>query len=95
MATVTTVLARIADPDGSNARIEIDYDDVPLGADEDHALIAVRCVNGLTRPVAVLIRRGNGAAWFTISVPAGQTRSQNAGGPVQRTSHIPVFELRA
>lgn len=94
MATVTAVLASCSDADGTSARVEIDYDDAVL-AGEDHTLVAARCVNGLARPVTVLIRRGSGQSWLTAVVPAGETRSQNAGGPIQRVSHLPVFELRA
>lgn len=94
MATVTSLVAVVADADGTRARLELDHSDVVL-ADEDHALVAVRCVNGLSRAVAVVFQRPNGATWFTAPVPAGETRTQNAGGPVSRVSHLPTFSLRA
>ena len=94
MATETIVLARIHEG-GAEARLEVDQDDAEIGTALDHTLIAVRCVNNLLRPVAVRVRRGNGQAFLDVAVPAGQTRTQNAGGPVTRVSHLPTLELRA
>lgn len=92
MATVTTVLGRIFDGP-AEARVEVDYDDT--SDPENWDLVAVRCLNGLARPVTIRIRRGNGVSWFTIQVPAGQTRSMNAGGPVREMDDIPIWELAA
>lgn len=93
MATVTSVVAVVADSDGTRVRLELDHSDVVIG-DDDHALVAVRCVNGLSRPVTVVFQRPNGSTWFTATIPAGETRTQNAGGPVSRVSHLPTFSLR-
>lgn len=92
MATVTAVIARIYDG-GASARLEVDYDDASDPNNPD--LIVTRCVNGLSRPVTFYIQRGNGAAWVTTSVPAGQSRVQNSGGPVRRLNDVPLMALRA
>ena len=87
MATQTLVVASVCDESGV-ARLEVDYDDTtdPLNPD----LIAIRVVNGMTRPCLVSIRRAGQAPWFEIAlIPAGQTVSQNVGGPVQQLSDIP------
>lgn len=92
MATATAVISEVWDGP-LRARIEVDYNDA--SDPNDWTLVAFRCVNELARPVTIRIKRGNGASWFSVSVPPGQTRSQNAGGPVQRMSHVPSIELSA
>lgn len=90
MATATFVHSSI---ESDLARIEFDYDDASNPDDWD--LIAARCVNGLDRPVRILIWRPGGQNFFDVQVPAGQTRSMPTGGPVRNMSDLPRIELRA
>jgi hypothetical protein len=90
VATVTAVIGRVYDG-AAEARAEVDYDDASNPDNWD--LIAVRCVNNLSRDAILRIRRGNGSSWFTVVIPADQTRSMNAGGPVRRMNDIPTWEL--
>lgn len=89
MATATVVICRI-EQGALNARLEIDYDD----ATDPENLVAVRCVNGLARPVLILFQRVNKTSWFEVEVPAGATRSQNAGGPIRNLNDLPYLSLR-
>lgn len=91
MATATVVMCQIQQG-ASEARLEIDYDDATDPNNYD--LIAGRCVNGLTRSVFFWFQRANRTPWISLEVPAGETRSQNAGGPIRKLNDLPNMALR-
>lgn len=91
MASATVVLCSISEG-AASARLEVDYDDATDPNNYD--LIAGRCVNGLSRPVFFWFQRANRTPWVSLEVPAGQSRSQNAGGPIRQVNDIPIVALR-
>lgn len=88
----TKVLSRLSDGP-VECRVEYDYDE--FSDPNNWTLFRVRCVNGLTRPVSVVVQRGQGRSWWTVDVPAGEIREQVTGGPVRNVSDLPRLELKA
>lgn len=92
----TLILGIVGDESGQ-ARLEVDYDETtgdPLDPADDPTLIAGRVANSMARAVFFDFRRTNQQPWFTATVPAGETRSANAGGPVRKMSDLAFVMLR-
>ncbi len=61
------------------------------GDPDDFRIIRFFGTNYSAFDKTVLVKRGNGQAWMSRTIPAGESFSQNAGGPVKYESDIPVW----
>ncbi len=75
---------------------EVDDTDV-IVIDEDLELYDYKLVRVFgtvhTRPMTLTAWRANGQVWFTKAFAAGESATQNAGGPVKRQSDLPSWVM--
>ncbi len=100
MALATYVLAVLRHADGTDLRLEVDFDDADAVADPDEQygpldpasgdLIHLRVVNTstVTGQVKVTRAQGGGSNFWTIPCPPGVTQSPPGGGPVKNLNDI-------
>lgn len=85
MATVTHALATLSTALGP-CTLSVTYDDVTLALDSFHMSTPVEAI--------VQLRRGNGATWWDVRVPAGE-HTQRAGGPVRNLADVAEIRVGA
>ena len=61
------------------------------GDPDDFRVIRWYGTNHSAFPRTITVKRGNGQAWVDRTIPAGESFSQNAGGPVKYETDVPVW----
>ena len=104
MALVTYVLVSLVHSDGTELRLEIDFDDTDAVADPDEQygsldptsgdLVRFRVVNTSTVTGRVLVARQTGpkTKFWDIPCPPGDTESPPSGGPIKSLDDV-TFQI--
>jgi len=97
MAVQTKSFCRISSRGEVLFEVFMEYEDTDFktinddGDPDDFRLIRFFGTNYGAEDRTVLVKRGNGVNWVERTIPAGESFSQNAGGPVKYESDVPVW----
>lgn len=95
MAIQSKLYTRISAHSQVLLEVWMEYDDADYqslnddGDPDDFRVVRWYGTNHSDRPRSVTLFRPNGSVWRGRTIPAGESFSQNAGGPVKYESDIP------